>query len=144
MGYNIGVRLVEDFLARTNSGKCQDFRDTAEKIQLAFKVNCIFQNYRVYSLSCYSSPIVLKRGTRSISARDKIVLNQVISLPFLQIIYQIYVHTLLAWDSTGPYLIVSLRGGYYVIYVLQWWDVFFCEVYAFSSKMHVYLILMPE
>ena len=38
MGYNIGVRLVEDFLARTGSGKCQDFRDTAEKIQLAFKV----------------------------------------------------------------------------------------------------------
>ena len=38
MGYNIGVRLVEDFLARTNSGKCHDFRDTAEKIQLAFKV----------------------------------------------------------------------------------------------------------
>lgn len=39
MGYNIGVRLVEDFLARTNSGKCHDFRDTAEKIQLAFKVS---------------------------------------------------------------------------------------------------------
>jgi hypothetical protein len=38
MGYNIGVRLVEDFLARTGSGKCHDFRDTAEKIQLAFKV----------------------------------------------------------------------------------------------------------
>ena len=38
MGWNIGVRLVEDFLARTNSGKCHDFRETAEKIQLAFKV----------------------------------------------------------------------------------------------------------
>jgi hypothetical protein len=38
MGYNIGVRLVEDFLARTNSGKCNDFRETSEKIQLAFKV----------------------------------------------------------------------------------------------------------
>ena len=38
MGYNIGVRLVEDFLARTGSNKCTDFRDTAEKIQLAFKM----------------------------------------------------------------------------------------------------------
>ena len=38
MGYNIGVRLVEDFLCRTNSGKCNDFRDTAEKVQLAFKL----------------------------------------------------------------------------------------------------------
>ena len=26
MGYNIGVRIVEDFLARTNSGKCTDLR----------------------------------------------------------------------------------------------------------------------
>ena len=38
IGYNIGVRLVEDFLSRTNSGKCHNFRDTAEKIQLAFRL----------------------------------------------------------------------------------------------------------
>jgi hypothetical protein len=38
MGYNIGVRMVEDFLCRTQSGRCQDFRDTAEKVQLAFKL----------------------------------------------------------------------------------------------------------
>lgn len=38
MGYNIGIRLVEDFLCRTNSGKCNDFRETSEKIQLAFKL----------------------------------------------------------------------------------------------------------
>jgi len=37
MGYNIGVRLIEDFLARTNAGKCTDFRETSEKVQLAFK-----------------------------------------------------------------------------------------------------------
>jgi len=35
MGYNIGVRLIEDFLARTNTGRCLDFRDTAEKIQVS-------------------------------------------------------------------------------------------------------------
>ncbi|XP_040575013.1 trafficking protein particle complex subunit 3 [Lepeophtheirus salmonis] len=38
MGYNIGVRLIEDFLARTNSGKCQDFREVSEKVQSAFKM----------------------------------------------------------------------------------------------------------
>lgn len=34
MGYNIGIRLVEDFLCRTNGGKCTDFRETSEKIQV--------------------------------------------------------------------------------------------------------------
>ena len=38
IGYNIGIRLVEDFLARTNTGKCHNFRDTADKLQLGFKL----------------------------------------------------------------------------------------------------------
>lgn len=38
IGYNIGVRLIEDFLARTNSGRCYDFRETAEKIQSGFRL----------------------------------------------------------------------------------------------------------
>ncbi|KAK6620536.1 Trafficking protein particle complex subunit 3 [Polyplax serrata] len=38
MGYNIGVRLIEDFLARTSSGRCNDFKETAEKIQMGFKM----------------------------------------------------------------------------------------------------------
>ncbi|XP_064484698.1 trafficking protein particle complex subunit 3-like [Ornithodoros turicata] len=37
MGYNIGLRLVEDFLARTNVGRCYDLRDTADKLQMAFR-----------------------------------------------------------------------------------------------------------
>lgn len=32
MGYNIGVRIIEDFLARTGSARCNDFRDTSEKV----------------------------------------------------------------------------------------------------------------
>lgn len=32
MGYNIGMRLIEDFLAKSNSGMCRDFRETAEMI----------------------------------------------------------------------------------------------------------------
>jgi len=38
MGYNIGLRLIEDFLAKTNSTRCHDFKDTAEKVQSAFKM----------------------------------------------------------------------------------------------------------
>ncbi|KAK1340206.1 hypothetical protein QTO34_018771 [Cnephaeus nilssonii] len=39
MGYNIGVRLIEDFLARSNVGKCHDFRETADVIaKVAFKM----------------------------------------------------------------------------------------------------------
>ena len=32
MGYNIGLRLIEDFLAKTNTGRCANFRETAEMI----------------------------------------------------------------------------------------------------------------
>ena len=39
MGYNIGIRLVEDFMARANIGKCQDFRETADVLsKRAFKM----------------------------------------------------------------------------------------------------------
>jgi len=31
-GYNIGVRLIEDFLARSGVGRCNDFRETADII----------------------------------------------------------------------------------------------------------------
>lgn len=40
MGYNIGLRLIEDFLAKTNTGTaCSNFRETAEMIaRVGFKV----------------------------------------------------------------------------------------------------------
>ncbi|RKO97380.1 hypothetical protein CXG81DRAFT_13821 [Caulochytrium protostelioides] len=39
MGYNIGVRLIEDYLAKTGSPKCHDFRETAEAIaRIGFKI----------------------------------------------------------------------------------------------------------
>lgn len=38
MGYNIGVRLIEDFLARSNLPKCKDFVETGEIVsKVAFK-----------------------------------------------------------------------------------------------------------
>ena len=35
MGYNIGTRLIEDFLARSNLGRCTDFKETGEVIAKA-------------------------------------------------------------------------------------------------------------
>ncbi|KAH8826980.1 NO signaling/Golgi transport ligand-binding domain-containing protein [Flagelloscypha sp. PMI_526] len=38
MGYNIGVRLIEDFLAKSQIGKCADFKETGEVIsKVGFK-----------------------------------------------------------------------------------------------------------
>ena len=32
MGYNIGTRLIEDFLAKSNIGRCSDFREVGEVV----------------------------------------------------------------------------------------------------------------
>ncbi|KAI0256961.1 NO signaling/Golgi transport ligand-binding domain-containing protein [Lactifluus subvellereus] len=32
MGYNIGTRLIEDFLARSNIGRCADFKEAGEVV----------------------------------------------------------------------------------------------------------------
>ncbi|GAA5821444.1 hypothetical protein JCM10212_000088 [Sporobolomyces blumeae] len=38
MGYNIGVRLIEDFLARTGLGRCRDFGEVGEVMsKVAFR-----------------------------------------------------------------------------------------------------------
>ncbi len=48
MGYNIGTRLIEDFLARSNIGRCADFRETGEVVakvrSLAFMSGAAFQS----------------------------------------------------------------------------------------------------
>lgn len=39
MGYNIGLRLIEDFLAKSNMGTCSNLRETAEVIsRVGFKI----------------------------------------------------------------------------------------------------------
>lgn len=39
MGYNIGVRLIEEFLARTGAQRCATFKETAEMIsKVGFKM----------------------------------------------------------------------------------------------------------
>ena len=39
MGYNIGLRLIEDFLAKSNTSGCSNLRETAEMIsKVGFKI----------------------------------------------------------------------------------------------------------
>ncbi|KAI9722148.1 MAG: transport protein particle 22 kDa subunit [Chrysothrix sp. TS-e1954] len=39
MGYNIGVRLIDDFLAKSNMGRCSSFKEAGEVIsRVGFKV----------------------------------------------------------------------------------------------------------
>lgn len=39
MGYNIGIRLIEEFLAKTGAQRCQTFRETADVIaKVGFKI----------------------------------------------------------------------------------------------------------
>ena len=49
MGYNIGTRLIEDFLARSNMGRCTDFREVGEVVAKARTILHAFPN--PYSLS---------------------------------------------------------------------------------------------
>lgn len=50
MGYNIGLRLIEDYLAKSNTMKrCSNFRETADMIS---KVRC----RRLLEELCHPSP----------------------------------------------------------------------------------------
>ena len=37
MGYNVGVRLVEDFLAKSRQGRCKNMGETSEVLKEAFR-----------------------------------------------------------------------------------------------------------
>lgn len=42
MGYNIGTRLIEDFLAKSNLGRCADFKEVGEvvaKVSRLFRID---------------------------------------------------------------------------------------------------------
>lgn len=40
MGYNIGLRIIEDFLAKSNTGACANFREVAETISKVRAIVC--------------------------------------------------------------------------------------------------------
>ena len=41
MGYNIGTRLIEDFLAKSGLGRCADFRDVGEVVAKVSACVCV-------------------------------------------------------------------------------------------------------
>lgn len=43
MGYNIGIRLIEDFLAKTAIVRCSNFRETADMISKVYRTGKITQ-----------------------------------------------------------------------------------------------------
>lgn len=49
IGYNMGVRLIEDFLARTTSTRCLEMRETADKIQQAFRSVTSYRKLAIHS-----------------------------------------------------------------------------------------------
>ena len=51
MGYNIGMRLIEYFLAKSNTGRCANFRETADMISkvVAALSNLFFEGERALS-----------------------------------------------------------------------------------------------
>ena len=43
-GYNIGTRLIEDFLARSGLGRCSDFKEVSEVVvKVRYNVLCFAQ-----------------------------------------------------------------------------------------------------
>lgn len=59
MGYNIGTRLIEDFLAKSGMGRCADFREVGEVVakvcELSFELCQITDLWHVYIIRLASS-----------------------------------------------------------------------------------------
>ena len=51
MGYNIGMRLVEDFFAKSGVQRCLNLRETAETISKVSKIPLIAISIRISALS---------------------------------------------------------------------------------------------
>ena len=46
MGYNIGTRLIEDFLAKSGIGRCADFREVGEVVSKVSVFDHLFRKHR--------------------------------------------------------------------------------------------------
>ena len=54
-GYNIGVRLIEDLLARSNVGRCHDFRETADVIaKVSYQLDSTVLSTTLFKKVCLS------------------------------------------------------------------------------------------
>lgn len=64
MGYNIGIRLIDDFISKSNLGPCLSFKETLDNIsKIGFKMymgvecNLIAHNLKEYSLLFEENPL---------------------------------------------------------------------------------------
>ncbi|KAJ0079923.1 hypothetical protein Patl1_22905 [Pistacia atlantica] len=51
MGYNIGIRLVDEFLAKSNVSRCIDFKETAEVIAKVYFSNLVVFEFAILGYS---------------------------------------------------------------------------------------------
>ena len=52
MGYNIGVRLIEDFFARSQQGRCHDLKETADVLaKVGISIKCSISISLVHFIS---------------------------------------------------------------------------------------------
>ena len=51
MGYNIGMRLIEDFFAKSGTQRCANLRETADTISKVWLVHLLFATFRETPLS---------------------------------------------------------------------------------------------
>jgi len=67
MGYNIGLRLIDEFLARSNLGRCKDFKETADVIakvgfKMFFGISATISNYnakkQTFILQMEDNPLI--------------------------------------------------------------------------------------
>lgn len=84
-GYNIGQRLIDEFLAKSKTTRCSDFRDTAEKIaKVGFKMflntTAAVTNWNTEGTECslvrgsgrgYACGLVGAGGAGSVSAASR-------------------------------------------------------------------------
>ncbi|GMF34909.1 unnamed protein product [Phytophthora lilii] len=87
-GYNIGVRLVDEFLAKSGVAACQDFKDTAEVVaKVAFKmflgINVEVSQWNAEANACslliYDNP--LTGGRLAGRVRSAVVLERAVRRP---------------------------------------------------------------
>lgn len=73
-GYNIGIRLIDEFLAKSGVNGCHDFKDTAEVVaKVAFKmflgVNAEVAHWNAENNACslliYDNPLTGEHTTPS-------------------------------------------------------------------------------
>lgn len=76
MGYNIGMRLIEDLLARTGQGRCSEFREVGEVVsKVAFKM------FLGYSPHVSHNPQVTSGLREFTLSFDENVLAEFVELP---------------------------------------------------------------